>query len=158
MPPLSPLPQLRANPCSPRRKVYFSAWIDSPGKQFQIEQVSESHSVFTRPLKPNNGLLQVLSNKITIIFCRCRRKIFSSRVYTSRQLSLSPTASAGVLQRYPELGMPKNFKLLLMMMLSTPYKPPYRRTWLRSTRWFGTRGCAGRRWRRPGPGCPRGCW
>jgi len=42
MPPLSPLPQLRANPCSPRRKV------------------SESHSVFTRPLKPNNGLLQGL--------------------------------------------------------------------------------------------------
>merc|ERR550534_679300 len=40
MPPLSPLPQLRANPSSPRRKV------------------SESHSVFTRPLKPNNGLLQ----------------------------------------------------------------------------------------------------
>merc|ERR1719414_1002823 len=37
MPPLSPLPQLRANPSSPCRKV------------------SESHSVFTRPLKPTNG-------------------------------------------------------------------------------------------------------
>ena len=37
MPPLSPLPQLRANPSSPRRKV------------------SEAHSVFTRPLRPSNG-------------------------------------------------------------------------------------------------------
>ena len=37
MPPLSPLPQLRANPSSPCRKV------------------SESHSVFVRPLKPTNG-------------------------------------------------------------------------------------------------------
>lgn len=37
MPPLSPLPQLRANPSSPRRKV------------------SEAHSVFTRPLRPSKN-------------------------------------------------------------------------------------------------------
>jgi len=36
LPPLSPLPQLRANPSSPCRKV------------------SDSHSVFIRPLKPTN--------------------------------------------------------------------------------------------------------
>lgn len=38
LPPLSPLPQLRANPSSPCRKV------------------SDLHSVFIRPLKPNNTL------------------------------------------------------------------------------------------------------
>ena len=38
LPPLSPLPQLRANPSSPCRKV------------------SDSHSVFIRPLKPMNAM------------------------------------------------------------------------------------------------------
>ena len=58
LPPLSPLPQLRANPSSPCRKV------------------SDNHSVFIRPLKPTN-VAQISQSPIKTLsysFCRSPAK------------------------------------------------------------------------------------
>ncbi len=56
LPPLSPLPQLRASAASPCRKV------------------SENHSVFTRPLKPNSTNIQFTS-PLSYSFNKSPRKV-----------------------------------------------------------------------------------
>jgi hypothetical protein len=57
LPPLSPLPQLRASAASPCRKV------------------SDSHSVFTRPLKPSYTNVQFASSPLSYSFNKSPRKV-----------------------------------------------------------------------------------
>jgi hypothetical protein len=57
LPPLSPLPQLRATAASPCRKV------------------SDSHSVFTRPLKPSSTNVQFASSPLSYSFNKSPRKV-----------------------------------------------------------------------------------